>query len=223
MKGAFTRKVIPLFVWLMLVCSPCLAVSTYMGIQPGLSTRANVEAVFGRPVNNLSPTLFEYSLPGGKGKVVIDFREKDFVVDRLERHFLKPVSRSALIRSLELPDQSEEKRTNKEGKLVEYFGDIKTLAFTYASGEEKGGIVSVGYYSMELYEKSLDLSRNPTVQFDPTGCRDIYFWSQTEREAAKKSKNVGRHQEILEISIISQRGECDKARSLAAGYRQRYP
>jgi hypothetical protein len=193
-----------------------------MKIQPGLSSRADVKSLFGQPVQNISPTLFEYKLPNGSGKIYVEFRAKDFVVDRIERLFAKPVSRSALIRSLNLTENSDEKGTNKEGKLVEYFGDIKTLAFTYASGETGGGVVSLGYYSMELFEQSLDKARNPQVQFDPAACRELYVWALTERDAAKRSKNVGRHQAILEISILAQRGECEKAQTLAADYRGRY-
>src|SRR5688500_9922693 len=215
-------KLITTLFWLAIVCQPCFAVSTYMGLQPGLSTRTDVEKVFGQPVQAVSETTFEYALKAGTGTVFVEFRVKDFVVDRIERSFLKPISRAALVRSLSLPQEPEEKGTNNEGKLVAYFGGIKTLAFTYASAEARGGVISLGYYSMELFERSLDEARHPQVQFDPSACRDIYFWAQTEREAAKRSKNVGRHQAILEISILSQRGECEKARSLTASYKERY-
>lgn len=215
-------KITTALFWLIIVCSPCYGVSTYMGIQPGLSTRADVEKAFGQPTRSIEPTLFEYNLAGVSGKIFVELRAKDFVVDRIERHFAKPVSRAALIRSLNLPENPDEKGTSKEGKLIEYFGDIKTLAFTYASGDARSGIVSVGYYSMELFERSLDRARNPQVQFDPSACRDLYFWAQTERETAKRSKNVGRHQAVLEISILSQRGECEKARTLAESYKERY-
>ena len=216
-------KLITTLFWLTIVCAPCFAVSTYMGLQPGLSTRADVEKAFGQPIRAVSETMFEYTLSSGGGKVFVEFRAKDFVVDRIERQFTKPISRAALVRSLNLPQEPEEKGKNKEDKLVEYFGDIKTLALTYASGETGSGVISLGYYSMELFESSLNKARNPQVQFDPSACRDIYFWSQTEREAAKRSKNAGRHQAILEISILSQRGECEKARALAAAYKARYP
>ena len=134
-----------------------------MGLQPGLSTRADAEKALGNPVQSLSPTLFEYKLPSGSGKIFIEFRSKDFVVDRIERQFLKPVSRAALMRSLNLPENPEEKRLNKDGKLEEYFGDVLTLALTYASAEPVSGITSIGYYSMQLFERSLEQARNPQV------------------------------------------------------------
>ena len=193
-----------------------------MGLQPGRSTRNEVEKIFGQPVRSLGTNMFEYALPKVSGKIYVEFRAKDFVVERIERHFQKPVSRAAIIRSLNLPESPEEKGTIKEGNLVEYFGDIKTLALTYASAESESGVISIGYYSMELFERSLERARNPVVQFDPASCRDLYYWAQGEQEAAKRSKNASRRQAILEISILSQRGECEKARSLAAAYKERF-
>ena len=206
---------------LMLAGVPAAAVSTYKGLQPGKSTRADVERTLGQPVRTVSATLFEYSLADGPGSILVEFRP-DAVVDRIERRFVKPVSRTALLRSLGLPETPEEKGTNREGKLVEYFGDVKTLALTYASAEPRSGIISVGYYSMELFERGLGKARNPVVQFDPAACRELYYWSQGERDAAKRAKNVGRHQAILEIQIMAQRGECTKAQSLAAKYKESY-
>lgn len=216
------RKMITIVFWLLAFCPPGFGVSTYMGLQPGLSTRADAEKVLGNPVQSLSATLFEYKLPSGSGKIFIEYRSKDFVVDRIERQFIKPVSRAALIRSLKLPESPEEKRLNKEGKLEEYFGDVLSLALTYASAEPNSGVISIGYYSMQLFALSLDMARNPQVQFDPSACRDLYFWAQTEKDIAKRSKNTTRHQAILEILILSQRGECEKAQSLAASYKERY-
>lgn len=216
-RKAFNGSLIAL-----LLCAQCFAVSTYMGLQPGLSKRGDVEAVFGRAIRVIDSGMFEYASLNGSGKVLVEYRAKDGAIERLERRFAKPVSRAALIRSLGLPNESEEKRTNKEGQLVEYFGDIKTLAFIYAAGEEKSGVVSLGYYSMELYEQSLGLARNPTVQFDPAACKDIYFWALTERDVAKKARNPGRHQSILEISILAQRGECEKARQMSEMYKNQY-
>jgi hypothetical protein len=206
---------------LMLLAAPAFAVSTYLGIQPGLSTRANVESILGAPVSSQAPNILEFRASGG-GRIVVEFREKDGLVDKLERFFPKPVSRAAMLRSLGLPAEPEERRNLKEGNLVEYFGDIKTLALTYRTGEERSGIISVGYYSMELYERMLDKARNPTVQFDPSQCRDLFLWASAEREPAKKAKNPGRLQMILEIAILSQRGECEKARALEQVYRQQF-
>lgn len=206
----------------LLLAAPAFAVSTYLGIQPGLSTRANVQAILGAPVASPSSNVLEFRAPSGGGRIVVEFRDKDGLVDKIERIFQKPVSRAAMMRSLELAGEPEERRNLREGNLVEYFGDIKTLALTYKTGEERSGIISVGYYSMELYERMLDKARNPTVQFDPSQCRDLFLWASAEREPAKKAKNPGRLQMILEIAILSQRGECEKARALEQIYKQQF-
>ena len=210
-----------LLLLLLLVAVPAAAVSTYKGLQPGKSTRAEVDRTLGQPVRAVSATLFEYGLSDGSGSVLVEFRAGD-VVDKIERRFTRPVSRAAMLRSLGLPETPEEQRTNRDGKLVEYFGDVKTLALTYASGEMRSGVMSVGYYSMELYEAGLGQARNPTVQYDPAACRDLYYWAQGERDVAKRSKNTGRHQAVLEIQINAQRGECTRAKDLAAKYKETY-
>jgi hypothetical protein len=50
----------------------------------------------------------------------------------------------------------------------------------------------------------------------------VLAWAQTEQDAAKRGRDVARRQGVLEILIAAQRGECEKARSLQAGYRQRF-
>ncbi len=205
-----------------LMCTTSVAISVYMGIQPGLSTQDEVNKILGPPIKAISATTFEYTLPSSTGKIFIDFKVDSPIVNRIERHFLKPISRGALVKSLNLPMNAEEKGKTKEGKLIEYFGGVKLLSLNYASGEPNSGVISLIYHSMESFEEGMDKARNPQVQFDPAACRQLYFWAQTEREAAKRSKNVNRHQAILEISILSQRGECEKAHSLADSYKKSY-
>ena len=213
-------RALPLLL-VLLLAGPAGAISTYKGLQPGKSTRADVEQTLGRPVRALGATLFEYALSDGPGSIVVEFRGSG-VVERIERRFPRPVSRAALLRSLALPDSAEEHGFDKDGKLIEYFGDVKSLALAYAGAQARSGIVSVGYYSMELYESGLTKARNPTVQFDPSACRDVYFWAQGERDVAKRSKNTVRHQAVLEIQILAQRGECVKAKDLTAKYQATY-
>src|SRR5215510_14325344 len=123
------------------------AVSTYKGLQPGKSTRTDVEATLGRPLRVVNATTVEYGAGDG-GSIVVEFRTGN-IVDRIERRYGRPVARAALVGSLGLPDEPEEKRTDRDGKLVEYFGGVKSLALTYAAAEPGSGVQSVGYYSME--------------------------------------------------------------------------
>ena len=70
-----------------------------------------------------------------------------------------------------------------------------------------GGVAVIGYFSLELYGKSLEMARNPQVQCNPAECRDVYLWAQRERDIAKRARNPPRHQAILEAQIVSQRGD----------------
>lgn len=73
-----------------------------------------------------------------------------------------------------------------------------------------------------IREIEAELQKNPRVVIDTTGCRDVLAWAQTERDAARRSGNTARVQAALEILIAAQRGECDKARTLADAYRSRF-
>jgi hypothetical protein len=44
------KKILTATVCLLLACVPCFAQSSYKGLTPGQSTRADVERVFGWPV-----------------------------------------------------------------------------------------------------------------------------------------------------------------------------
>lgn len=216
------KQIVITLLLILFVSECCFAVSTYKGLQPGRSTRADVEKAFGQPLGAISESIYEYRVAESGGKLFVEYRSGTQVIERIERQFAKPISRAALLRSLNLSAQPEENGVSKEGKLQEFFGDIKTLVLTYASKETNSGVISLGYYSMELFEKSIGSARNPQVQFNPTDCRDIFLWAQSEKELAKRSKDIARYQAILELLIIAQRGDCDNARSLHANYKQRY-
>ncbi|MBK9215927.1 MAG: hypothetical protein IPM59_10070 [Chloracidobacterium sp.] len=219
--GRSANRLTMLAVVILAQLTAVFADSTYMGIQPGLSTREKAEKVLGQPVATTDQRSFEYSVAGVSGKIIVEYRS-DGIVDRIERRFARAVTRSAMIRSLSLPEEPEEKGKTREGKFVEYFGGIKTLALIYRGQEPASGVIAVGYYSLEVYDAALGQARNPKVQFDPSACRDVYTWAQTERDAAKRSKNLGRFQSILEIAVLAQRGECGKARPMADDYKTRY-
>ncbi len=205
-----------------LLAIPCFGVSTYKGLLPGFSTRNDVEKTLGSPVREISNLVFEYSVLASEGKLLVEYRAPGNIVERIERTFVNPISRAALVRALKLSEEPEDKGVNKEGHLVEYFNDMKTLALTHISDTADSGVISIGYYSLQLFAAGLDRARNPMVQFDPANCQDVYQWAMNERDVAKRSKNVLRHQDILEIQILAQRGECEKARKQAESYKQKF-
>jgi Mg-chelatase subunit ChlD len=67
-----------------------------------------------------------------------------------------------------------------------------------------------------------ELRRNPRTIMDPSACRDVLAWAQTERDISRRAGNASRVQAALEIVIASQRGECDKARSMQTSFKDRY-
>lgn len=73
-----------------------------------------------------------------------------------------------------------------------------------------------------IAQMQTELRANPRVVMDSSGCRDVLSWAQTEQDAAKRGRDVARRQAVLEILIAAQRGECENARRLQAGYRQRF-
>ena len=119
-------------------CSISSAQSQVMGLDPGASTRAQVEKTLGRPVRQVSPTLYEYPPGPGIGKIEVEYRAGSDVADRIELHFLTEVTQAALAKKLNLTSPQSQKR-NAQGNLVEYF-EVPALALTYATGERDGGV-----------------------------------------------------------------------------------
>src|ERR1700716_3084346 len=76
---------------LLLLCGLCLGQTSYKGLTPGKSTRADVERVLGQPVNTVSETLVEYAPPSNpdparyrvKAKVYVQYRKNSAIVERI--------------------------------------------------------------------------------------------------------------------------------------------
>ena len=62
----------------------CFAQTSYKGLTPGKSTRAEAERVLGQPVKNVSATLAEYRPQPLTSKVYVQYRKNTGVVDRIE-------------------------------------------------------------------------------------------------------------------------------------------
>lgn len=73
-----------------------------------------------------------------------------------------------------------------------------------------------------ITEIQKELQANPRVVMDSSGCRDVLAWAQAEQDVAKRGRDVTRRQAVLEVLIAAQRGECEKAKSLQASYKQRF-
>lgn len=140
---------------LILCAYDCLAQTSYLGIKPGSSTRADVVRILGQPVKQINETMVEHSSQSGTGAIYVEYRAGSELVGRIEVYLLDNVSRDALIQGLKLTDQPEAKKNNSKGRLIEYFGSPRYLSLTYAGGDISAGVKSVGYYGEEMYDLAL--------------------------------------------------------------------
>lgn len=62
----------------------CFGQSSYKGITPGKSTRADAERVLGRPVKAVSATVVEYRPQPLTSKVYVQYRKNSPIVERIE-------------------------------------------------------------------------------------------------------------------------------------------
>ena len=240
------RRAIVGCVSLLLIADSALAVTKWKNIQPGTSTRAEVEQALGSPTRTVDASHVEYPPQAGTGPVIVEYRG-DGIVDRIEIAFLKAVSRAPLVQQLSLAGTPGAKKPGDDGKLAEYFGSSASVVFFYATAEETGGVKRVGFYSRESFERAtggLPMTGGtpggpaappppppppPPVDwqttkktFNPAECQELYYWARTEEQVAKKSGNAVRHQLALDILVSSQKGDCERARKQADLYKQSY-
>jgi hypothetical protein len=156
-----TYKLFGILLFTLISCATCFGQSSFQGLTPGTSTRNDVARVLGQPVRTISTTRFEYSPPAEIARVEVEYGAGSSVVERLEVYFLKPISRPALIKQFNLPDQADSRITDAEGKLLEYFGGESLLVLTYAAADESSGASRVGYYSRELFNSIVSTDTEP--------------------------------------------------------------
>lgn len=154
------NKMLCIIIFLLLISTSSFGQSSFQGITPGTSTRDDAARVLGQPVRTVSATRFEYRPPAGIARVEVEFGAGSSVVERLEVYFLKPISRSALIKQLGLSQQADARKTDAEGSLIEYFGGSSLLGLTYASGDVGSGVSRIGYCSREMFERESGIRQN---------------------------------------------------------------
>jgi len=148
-------KMLSAMLWMTIIYALCIPQSKYKNeLQPGVSTRRDAIRVLGQPIRTLSTTLFEYTPPAGAEKLIVEYRRGSDVIERIESHFIDSFSRDAMIAALKLPQQADVRKTNAQGKLVEYFRE-DAIVLTYSSAEARSGVKSLGYYSRELFDSAL--------------------------------------------------------------------
>jgi hypothetical protein len=122
-------------------------------IQMGVSTRNEVEQVFGQPVSQVNDAEFEYKPPPGAAKLYVQYRNRSGVVERIVWDLPEPRSRAAMLQSLKLPEQSLGTRLTPVDQLSEYFGAPSFLVLGYSSKDISGSVVSLIYYSADAFRR----------------------------------------------------------------------
>jgi hypothetical protein len=159
----------------LLGCSVSFGQSTYEGLTPGKSTRADVERVLGQPVNKVSETLIEYAPPSNpdpsryrvKAKVFVQYRRDSSTVERiavLVRGEDTSAAPAPYWQSFDrsygqgfqsgLVDAKIEVKKETKTRLAIYIGEplFAVYSFTtpYSYDDDR-----VEYYSRELYESAV--------------------------------------------------------------------
>jgi hypothetical protein len=132
--------------------------TSYKGITPGTSAKAEVERILGKPVTNVSPTLIEYKAPSASplptaSKVYVQYRRDSNIVERIETNYADALTRENVVRLLHLPVPPSASQVNSKGRFEEYFATA-SIVLTYAEAAPKSGVSRIGYYSRELFQSA---------------------------------------------------------------------
>jgi hypothetical protein len=197
--------------------APADAVTLLFGLEPGKSTRADADRVFGAP-RRAGAFEVEYAPHKGSGPIIATLTTDGQTIDRLELHLVSPLARDVMLRALKLSDPPMLARSTA-GKFVEYFGSPHSLILTHVDHTPSSAIASVGYASAAHFTRIAE--GVATEQFDPERCRDVYFASVDETKTVRGG-NAVRRQAIMAVMIAAQKGDCLAARRLMAEYAERY-
>jgi hypothetical protein len=164
-----------------------------------------VEQTLGQAVREISATLSEYKSDKETEKIFVQYRRSTNTVERIEILYSKPVERSVLLGSLNLPPASTASQVNAKGKLEEYFSP-KYVVLTYATAEPN--LVSrQGFYSQTLFEKAMPKEGNGSA-LGP----DQDGWGFTDETATRMTYYPS-------PSVAACRADCEKnAKCMAFGW-----
>ena len=149
-----TRRLFGIGFFVFISCAICYGQTSFKGLTPGKSTKADVERVLGQAVRALSDTLSEYKSDKETEQIFVQYGRDSGVVERIEATYSDTIERSTALRSLKLPSQSTASRTNSKGRLEEYFSTA-SVVLTYAGPDVSSGVSRIGYYSRELFESAV--------------------------------------------------------------------
>lgn len=146
--------------FLFLACATCFSQSSYKGLTPGQSTRADVERVFGRPVNSPSKTLIEYKSPDQLGKIYVQYGDDsanakahriELICTTVREGSGYKTNECSKIWDKEFDSYDARTYVSGDGQKSKdryYFGSSRYMVFTRSGDDE----TRWAFYSKELYE-----------------------------------------------------------------------
>jgi hypothetical protein len=150
--------------FLLFSCATCFGETSYKGLTPGESTRADAERVLGPPTQAVSKTLVEHKSPEGIGKLYVQYRDDSptSLVERVELTCqLNDQCRSMMnkfgdLTKSVLPDALARfpfprPNATDSAKWLTYYGGPRFIAYTNLPTDE----VRVAFYSKALYESTV--------------------------------------------------------------------
>jgi len=146
----------------------CLGQSSFKGLTPGQSTKAEVEKVLGRPLKQLSETLAEYKSKIGTEQIFVQYSPVSKEVARIEATYVEARERSSVLASVNLPARSMGWQVNSKRRLEEYFS-ASCVVLTYVGADAATGVSRIGYYSRQLFENASAKLPRASLGKDPPG------------------------------------------------------
>jgi len=165
---------------ILLTCIASFAQTSYKGLTPGKSTRADVERVLSQPVKTVSATLLEYKepedfgRPEGVDKIYIQYREASpaAIIERIELvcdypgraedrpdgcanlHSRLGVGADPSVRGRMYADLVE-KESSGIFKTTRYYGSPSLLVRTWSRKGKETIQSRLGFYSVELFDSGV--------------------------------------------------------------------
>ncbi len=148
----------------MIAANSVTAQSSYKGLTPGKSTRAEVARILGQPIKTYSDTLVDYGPQSQTSKVRVQFRVDSTIIERIEVFCWTETSTCDEFAKTARVNLAADHTETMQGDKFRVF--YPSPAFVVASGEmadvtkEKIQASRLGFYSRELFEAELKKARD---------------------------------------------------------------
>jgi hypothetical protein len=146
------------------------AATKYLEIDPGWSTKADAVRALGEPVFVMGDILLEHKPQEGTGPIFVELRlTGGDIVERVEVRFAGAVDRASVISGLKLPAAPAASRLDRNGKLLEFFGEGAALMVGYGGPDASAGAVAITYYSDVEFARQTGLAEIASKTNPPPG------------------------------------------------------